>query len=55
MTMTREQMDEVVNDHFGFEATDDIDGVMGTLTDDAEHEVIPSPVGALNDRAQMRA
>jgi ketosteroid isomerase-like protein len=55
MSMTREQMDEIVNEHFGFEASDDVDGVMGTLTDDAEHEVIPSPVGALNDRAKMRA
>ena len=55
MTMSREQMDEVVNSHFGFEATDDVDGVIGTLTADAEHEVIPSPVGALNDRAKMRA
>jgi ketosteroid isomerase-like protein len=55
MPMTREQMDEIVNDHFRFEATDDVDGVMGTLTGDAEHEVIPSPVGALDDRAKMRA
>ena len=55
MPMTREQMDEIVNDHFRFEATDDVDGVMGTLSGDAEHEVIPSPVGALDDRAQMRA
>lgn len=42
-------MDQLVNEHFGFEATDDVDGVVGTLSDDAEHEVIPSPVGALND------
>lgn len=52
--MTREAMDAIVNEHFGFEATDDVDGVMGTLADDAEHEVIPSPVGALNDRAKQR-
>jgi hypothetical protein len=26
-TMTREKMDEIVNDHFGYEATDDIEGV----------------------------
>jgi ketosteroid isomerase-like protein len=52
---TREQMDQIVGQHFMFEATDDIEGVMGTLTEDAEHEVIPSPVGALTDRAKMRA
>lgn len=55
MSMTREQMDDLVNEHFGFEATDNVDGVMGTLDDHAEHEVIPSPVGALNDPAQQRA
>jgi ketosteroid isomerase-like protein len=55
MRMTREAMDELVNEHFGFEATDDVDGVMGTLDGDAEHEVIPSPVGALRDPAKQRA
>jgi ketosteroid isomerase-like protein len=54
MGMTREQMDRIVNEHFGYEADDDVDGVMGTLSEEAEHEVIPSPVGALTDRAQMR-
>lgn len=48
-------MDKIVNEHFMYEATDDIDGVMGSLTDDAEHEVIPSPVGPLNERAKIRA
>ncbi|MHC4957282.1 MAG: nuclear transport factor 2 family protein [Planctomycetota bacterium] len=54
MSLSPEQMDQQVNDHFGFEATDDIDGVMSTLTEDAEHEVIPSPVGVLNDPAEQR-
>ncbi len=53
-SMTREQMDALVNEHFGFEASDDVDGVMGTLDDDAEHEVIASPVGLLNDPAEQR-
>lgn len=53
--MTREEMDRVVNDHFHYEATDDVPGVMSTLTEDAEHEVIPSPVGALKDREKQRA
>ena len=54
-SMTREEMDQAVNEHFGFEATDNVDGVMETLTDDAEHEVIPSPVGVLHDPAKQRA
>jgi uncharacterized protein len=39
----------------GFEAADDVDGVVGTLSENAEHEVIPSPVGALTDKAKMRS
>jgi ketosteroid isomerase-like protein len=55
MSMTREQMDQLINEHFGFEAADDVDGVVGTLSENAEHEVIPSPVGALTDKARMRS
>ena len=55
MGMTRAQMDQVVNDHFMFEATDDVDGVVASLTDNAEHEVIPSPFGALRDRSRIRS
>jgi uncharacterized protein len=53
--MTRDQMDQIVNDHFEYEASDDITGVMGSLTEDAEHEVIPSPVGTLSDQSEIRA
>jgi ketosteroid isomerase-like protein len=55
MSMTREQMDQLINQHFAFEATDDVDGVMSSLADGAQHEVIPSPVGALDDPAKIRA
>lgn len=51
--MTREQMDALVDEHFRFEAMDDIDGVMSTLQDGAVHEVIPSPVGELDDAAEQ--
>jgi len=52
---TREEMDDLVNRHFGFEASDDVDGVMSTLGEGAEHEVIPSPVGAIDDPVEQRA
>jgi ketosteroid isomerase-like protein len=48
-------MDTAVIEHLGYEAADDVDGVMATLSDDPEHEVIPSPVGKLTDRAKIRA
>lgn len=54
MSMSREQIDQIINDHFMFEATDNVDGVLASLTDDAEHEIVPSPFGVLRDRAGIR-
>jgi len=55
MTMTREQMDRLVNEHFTYEARDDVDGVLASLADDVEHDIVPSPFGPTRDRAQIRA
>jgi hypothetical protein len=54
MAMTRQQMDQLIDEHFAFEATDNVDGVMSSLADGVQHEVIPSPVGALDDPAKIR-
>lgn len=54
MAIDREQLDKIIDDHFMFEATDDLDGVMGSLAAEVEHEVIPSPVGVLHDRDAIR-
>ncbi|MEO6340278.1 MAG: nuclear transport factor 2 family protein [Caulobacteraceae bacterium] len=53
--MKREDMDRAVNDHFGFEAADDLEGVMASLAGEVEHEVVPSPVGSQRDKAGVRA
>ena len=55
MPMRREEMDAAVNQHFGFEAADDLDGVMASLAGEVEHEIVPSPVGVLHDKAKVRA
>ena len=55
MPLTHAQMDRIINEHFGHEAADDVDGVVASLADGAEHEVIPSPVGKLTDRARIRS
>jgi len=55
MSMTREQMDALVDEHFRFEAMDDVNGVLSTLLDGAVHEVVPSPVGELHDRSEQRS
>jgi hypothetical protein len=53
--MTPAEMDELVDRHFGYEAADDVEGVMSTLVEGAEHEVVPSPVGATDDPEAQRA
>lgn len=51
--MQRAEMDRMVEEHFGYEATDDVDGVLATLTDDARHHLVGSPYGARNGRAEI--
>ena len=54
MGLSHAEMDKVVDDHFRYEATDDIDGVMATFAaGEVTHEIIPSPVGILHERQQM--
>lgn len=53
MSMTRAQMDELINEHFGFEARDDVPGVLGSLADEVRHEVVPSPMGAQTDKKRI--
>lgn len=55
MPMTRDDMDRLVNEHFAFEAADDLDGVMASLAPVVEHEVVPSPMGVQHDKAGIRA
>jgi ketosteroid isomerase-like protein len=55
MGMSHEEMDRVVDDHFRFEATDDLDGVMASFAPGPiRHDIIPSPVGQISDREHIR-
>jgi hypothetical protein len=50
MGMSHKEMDRIVDDHFKFEATDDLDGVMASFAPGAiRHDIIPSPVGQISD------
>jgi ketosteroid isomerase-like protein len=53
-SMDRATMDQMVNDHFMYEATDDIEGVLATLTDDVQHHVVGSPWGPLTGKEAVR-
>jgi hypothetical protein len=54
MAITREAMDRKIDEHFGFEARDDIDGVLATLTPDVEHDVVGWPTGPARGRDGAR-
>jgi uncharacterized protein len=52
--MSRESMDKIVNDHFMYEATADLEGVLRTYTEDPEHQVVGGPDGPLRGKAAIR-
>jgi predicted ester cyclase len=55
MALTREQMDRKIDEHFGFEATDDVDGVLATLAPHVEHDIVGWPTGPTHGREAARA
>ena len=54
MPLTRQQMDEMIDQHFAFEATDDVDGVLSTLAPDAVHDIVGWPAGPTVGRENAR-
>jgi predicted ester cyclase len=54
MALTPEQMDRKIDEHFGFEARDDVEGVLATLAPDAEHDIVGWPPGPSQGRAGAR-
>ena len=54
MGVTRQQMDQKIDEHFGFEARDDVEGVLSTLTEDAVHDIVGWPTGPSRDHKAMR-
>jgi hypothetical protein len=38
-------MDLKIDEHFGFEARDDVEGVLTTLAPDVEHDIVGWPSG----------
>jgi|SRR3954469_3324387 hypothetical protein len=55
MALTRAEMGRKMDEHFGFEARDDVEGVLATLAPDAEHDIVGSPLGPTRGREGARA
>jgi hypothetical protein len=47
-------MDRKMDEHFGFEARDDVAGVLSTLSDDVEHDIVGWPAGPTRGRNGAR-
>jgi predicted ester cyclase len=54
MAMTRSEMDRKIDEHFAFEAADDVEGVLGTLSPVVEHDIVGSPTGPTLGREGAR-
>jgi hypothetical protein len=47
-------MDRTLDQHFGFEARDDIEGVLQTMAPDVEHDIVGWPSGPTHGREAAR-
>jgi len=54
MALTPGDMDRRMDQHFGFEAADDVEGVLATLSADAEHDIVGWPTGPTLGRDAAR-
>lgn len=54
MALTREEMDRKLDEHFAFEAADDVEGVLSTLTPDVTHDIVGWPGGPSYSPEQAR-
>lgn len=54
MAMTREEMDRKMDEHFGYEMRDDVQGVLSTLADDVDHDIVGWPAGPTRGRDEAK-
>jgi hypothetical protein len=54
MAIARQDMDRKIDEHFGFEARDDVQGVLATLSPDVEHDIVGWPTGPTRGRDGAR-
>lgn len=54
MSLSREEMDRRIDEHFGFEASDNVEGVLATLDVDVEHDIVGWPTGPVRGREATR-
>ena len=50
----KQQFDEMIDRHFRFEAEDDVQGVLSTMVEDVEHDVVGYPTGPVRGKQAAR-
>ena len=53
VSLTRQTIDHILEDHFRREADGDVEGTLTTLTDDVVHDVVGDPAGELHGPAAV--
>jgi predicted ester cyclase len=54
MALTQLEMDRKIDEHFNFEAQDNVQGVLATLSPDVEHDIVGWPSGPTHGRDGAR-
>ena len=54
MAISTAEMDRKIDEHFNFEANDDVEGVMATLSPGARHDIVGWPSGPTKGRDNAR-
>jgi uncharacterized protein len=54
VAITHRDMDRKVDEHFGFEAADNVEGVLATLAPDVVHDIVGWPLGPTHGRDAAR-
>src|SRR4051794_30105515 len=54
MSLSPQEMDASIDAHFGFEASDNVAGVLATMSPDVEHDIVGWPSGPTRGREAAR-
>jgi hypothetical protein len=54
MALTAAEMDRKLDEHFQFEMRDDVQGVLGTMAPDVDHDIVGWPAGPTKGRVNAK-
>ena len=50
----RQRFDRIIDRHFRYEAEDDVEGVLSTMAEEVEHDVVGYPTGPVRGKSAAR-